>query len=35
MISFISIQILGRHSNRRDPVRYEVVNNQRTSHPIF
>jgi hypothetical protein len=38
MIFFISIQNPGRHTgvtNRRDPLRFEVVNNQRTSHPIF
>jgi len=39
MISFISIQNFGGPipalPNRRDPVRFEVVDNQRTSHPIF
>jgi hypothetical protein len=38
MISFISLQNLGfpsALSNGRDPVRFELVNNQRTSHLIF
>ena len=37
MISFILIQNVGLIAtllNRCDPVRFEVVNNQRTSHPI-
>jgi hypothetical protein len=38
MISFISIQNIGRMpavTNRRDPVHFEVVEIQRTSHAIF
>jgi len=38
MISFILIQNVGlilALPNRRDPVRFEVVNIERTSHPIF